>query len=374
MGENGVKTPKDKLMIDTIKLSMQYGTYEIFDGDKFTPSVKSFNFTKGRTKCVQNPTKKELERGIYKPRLTLSRWPINGGWNTGLFIEFSAPKLVYGNNFSEVSESDFEKIIDVLHSKLYEMGVSVEKEDLARANVSSIHPCKNIHLQNSTSRAVISTMQRLRFPKRLDNCVTDFRNDGQILRIHADSYEFAGYDKKKDLLQSKISEKRAIEKDNKIQVGLLDNTLLDEEIFRIEVRINKPKKLKDVLSKCDMQEKELIFRELFNKEASVKILNYFWGIFIEPSLDTVLLSEETDKELRLRIKNAGFGQHKTLKLLGALNTIKLDGFAALRNELNDRAYYRLLKDLEILNQYRYNRANVFKDIKNCIDRMYPLRL
>ena len=54
----------------------------------------------------------------------------------------------------------------------------------------------------------------------LDVNQTDYRNEGHSYKWHCNSYEVVFYDKIKDLEKAKQSEKRAIEKDNAIQLHL----------------------------------------------------------------------------------------------------------------------------------------------------------
>lgn len=91
-------------MIDTVVLLLSPSTYTITDPDKFLPSARwitntSFSAVHGM-QSKQNPTKKELATGIYKPRLTLFySFPHK---KVMLKIELSLPKLFYGNNFEEL--------------------------------------------------------------------------------------------------------------------------------------------------------------------------------------------------------------------------------------------------------------------------------
>ena len=104
-------------MIDTIVLTLNTGMYTIFEPDNFSPSTRGLTDPTagyyrlgGRSNitCKQNPTPNELKRGIYKPRLTVTK-RINraGNFEIPLKIEFSIPKLLYGNNFDELTNTDF---------------------------------------------------------------------------------------------------------------------------------------------------------------------------------------------------------------------------------------------------------------------------
>src|SRR3990167_5853860 len=120
-------------MIDTIVLVLKQNMFTIADHNKFSPSTEGlFNSAYyrlgGRSNmvCKQNPTPNELKAGIYKPRLTITK-RINKlrNFEIMLKIEFSVPKLLFGNNFDELEDSDFGKVVGILQTKLKEMGVLV---------------------------------------------------------------------------------------------------------------------------------------------------------------------------------------------------------------------------------------------------------
>jgi hypothetical protein len=110
-------------MIDTVVLLLNQDMYQINDPDKFMPSARWI--TKSSSSAVygipsrQNPTKKELLAGIYKPRLTLAyRTNSRNTKEVALKIELSLPKLFYGNNFEELKGKDLQPLLQKLASTL----------------------------------------------------------------------------------------------------------------------------------------------------------------------------------------------------------------------------------------------------------------
>jgi hypothetical protein len=63
----------------------------------------------------------------------------------------SAPKLLLGNNFDELTDDDFRRLCKKLVNVLAEMSVKVTARTLAKVNVSAIHYSKNITLTDYTS-------------------------------------------------------------------------------------------------------------------------------------------------------------------------------------------------------------------------------
>lgn len=131
-------------MIDTVVLLLSSDSFQITNTDKFVPSARwitntSFSAVHGM-QSKQNPTKKELAAGIYKPRLTLF-YSIPHK-QVMLKIELSLPKLFYGNNFEELKGKDLQPLLDKLAHTLGQMEVIVDPKQLSNAHVSSVHYSK----------------------------------------------------------------------------------------------------------------------------------------------------------------------------------------------------------------------------------------
>jgi len=270
-------------MLDTIALTLTKDDFMVTDYNRFSPSVRHlfhppFMMLKGRgpVRCVQNPTRKELRQGIYKPRLTIIKGVISGGYTLDFRIEFSAPKLIFGNNFDELDEENFELVLETLIQRLHEMGVEVQSDVLRRASVSAVHFSKNTVLgEYLTSSAILRALTKLNMNGRLDLNKTDYRNDGHALRYHANSYEIVFYDKIKDLEQSKISKRRTIESDNSVQTDLLSSLPKPFEVLRMEVRLNSRTKIKRLCKKLGIKP-PLTFEKALNRKTSQIILLHFW--------------------------------------------------------------------------------------------------
>ena len=131
-------------MIDTIVLTLNENSFRIVEHDKFSPSTEGLYCPSGYYRlggranltCVQNPTSKELVAGIYKPRLTATkRFNKHRNFEITLKIEFSIPKLLFGNNFDELEDSNFPLVVSKLNQKLKDMGV------LLRATITKSVKC-----------------------------------------------------------------------------------------------------------------------------------------------------------------------------------------------------------------------------------------
>lgn len=367
-------------MLDTVVLLMPQEDFEVLNYEAFNPTARGlfehpyYKLSKGYMTCVQNPTPKDFKEGNYKPRLTLNKRIVKGGYSVSLKIEFSAPKLLFGNNFDELETADFDKVLSKLHQKLNEMHISIDIEKLRRAEVTGMHYGKNIKLENASASLVIDTIRKLNISKRLDAGNTDFRNEGQAIRYHTNSYELTFYDKMKDLEQAKISEKRAIETDNYIQLNIFTKKeIIQNEVLRMEVRLNTKKKIKEMLVESGCNPKATTFQGLFHKELSKRVLNHFWDKHITPSLNIILLAEESEQELFFKAKSIGFTENKALQIIGALQLVKNGGSRALKNYLSNKCFYRINQELKQLTTNENYLYSVFKRVKLDLQEMQSLK-
>jgi hypothetical protein len=369
-------------MIDTVILLIPEKDFKISNYDAFNPSARNlfeppfYKLSKGYVSCINNPSKKEIKAGNYKPRLTLNKRILKGGFSIALKIEFSAPKMIFGNNFNELEESDFEELLQTLHNKLIEMSVVIDIQVLRRAEIVGIHFGKNIILKNTTANLVINTIGKLEVTKRLDNGTTDFRNNGQAIRFHTNNYELTFYDKMKDLEQAKISEKRSMEKDTQGMLNLFTKEeIIRNEVLRMELRLGKKKKLKEVLRQVGVNPKSTQFDSLFNKEIAKRCLLYFWNKFIEPSLNILVLCEDELTTIFHKLEAEGIKKAKVLQILGALGISKAHGIRTLKELLGKDVilWTRLKKQIALIENKDSYLYDVFNDVKQALIDMQTIK-
>lgn len=267
-------------MLDTVAIRLKENDFHIIDHSKFSPDTTNLfqpPYTRlgsrGFLDAYSNPTRSDYERGIYKPSLTVRKRWINNKPEIFLYIQFSAPKLLFGNNFDELIDDDFENLIAELKERLLLMSVVVNENSLINADLVKVHFSKNIILEDFViPYLIIQDLAKVDLSLRYDISEKDYRNGGNSLRYHSNSFELIFYDKKKDLLQSKISEKRAIEKENLIQMNLFDNLQIVKpfEVLRIEARYNSKRKLQQSYPELK------IFKDCFSTKVSTSILSSIW--------------------------------------------------------------------------------------------------
>ncbi len=376
-------------MLDTIALSLNQTEFEVTDTAKFSPSakglyVKPYYELGGRSNfnCYQNPTKSEYEAGIYKPRLTLTKRPAHVGYAITLRCEFSAPKLLFGNNFDELLDADFERLLDILQSKLSGMGVRVKKEILRKGQVSGIHYSKNIPLTDYSACAMLlQELAKINLTQRLDLSKTDYRNGGHAIRYHANSYELAFYDKIKDMQQAKTSEKRAIEKDCTIQQDLFAKGSYQKplEVLRMELRIGNRTKLKNLLKSAGLH-CPMDFESLFKTAISQKLLRQFWDM-IKQDMPLLALSHFKPEDVYYALAMEKKGKVKPAKLLqqvGAMALIQSVGMRGLHSlvssHANDRTWQRMRKELEKTDLSSRMKYAAVTNVQRCLEQFEPLKI
>lgn len=376
-------------MLDTIVLSLNQTEFEITDMQKFSPSAQGLYTPpfyslggRGNFSCYQNPTKTELAAGNYKPRLTLTKRKAHAGYAITLRCEFSAPKLLYGNNFSELRDTDFERLLEVLQNALAGMEVHVKKDTLRKAHVSAIHYSKNIPLTDHSSCAMIlGELGKINLTQRLDLSKTDYRNGGHAIRYHANSYELAFYDKIKDMQQAKISEKRAIEKDYAVQQDLFAKvaTMKPLEVLRMELRIGNRTKLKSLLQKIDITS-PMDFESLYSQSISQQMLLHFWRT-ISLDMPTLALSGFKPEDIYHAMMVQHKGEAKPAKLLqqiGALaviNNVWMRGLHSLvSSHSNARTWQRMRKELEKADISSHMKYAAVTNVQRCLEAFEPLKI
>lgn len=329
--------------------------------------------SKGFTKRIYNPDKEQLRKFAYLPRVTEIDAVRKGGYSTFIKVEFSIPKMLYGNNFDEVEESDFGEICWKLKASLRNMGIYVSNiKDITDAQVSTIHYSKNIVLTDySTPYSILKEVAKVNVNKLLDFNQSDFRNEGHAVKFHSNDFEVIFYDKLKDLQQAKISDKRAIEQDNQIQLHLFDSIEMKKpfEVLRLEIRLGNRKKIKSYTKVED-----LTFVNLFRAETSKRILLETLNKI--ESRYPLTPNEQTNEEFYIELitKNPKLNYQKSLAFLGAtvlIDEIGIRKFREVTDKFGNKSWYRLNQGIK---KIKITKANPFKYIHEEIDKFETVRL
>jgi hypothetical protein len=370
-------------MIDTVRLILEEGDFTILQPERFQPNAKTILGLGDRTlgasivKAFLNPSKKEFG-SVYYPRLTLRRRPPR---ITELAIEFSIPKLLYGNNFDELTEQDFEAVLKVLAGKLAGVGVYVFGELLRNAPVGAIHYGKNIILpRHVLCASVIRLLAKAPAKQWFDTNKVEYRNDGYLYKIHTNSFELAFYDKVKDLQKAKQTERRAHERDNDIQMGLLEyfEVAMDTQVLRMEARLNTRGQIRRMLKAIGLPDDDLRFYALFHKELAQKALLHYWEPY-KAALPLVTMAQREDPSLimsQLMKHDPDASMGTQLQRLGAILLIGDVGWNGLRSYCQGltKGFDRLKKDLTGLPNLNENPLAEVETIDTTLRLFEPVKM
>jgi hypothetical protein len=378
-------------MLDTVVLTLDSQQFEVLHPDRFSPSAKGLLLppyyplgSRGHFTCVQNPTKADLQAGRYLPRLTLAKRKSSAGFALTLRIEFSAPKLIFGNNFDELETRDFAKVLIALHHTLGGMGICVSTDVIRKARISTIHYSKNIAFTDyTTCWMVMSELDLIDLSSRLDLSRTDFRDKGHAIRYHANSFEVTFYDKLKDLEKARYSGKRAIEGNYGAQLEMLkglDSLPKQLEVLRIEVRLGTRAKIRRLMKRIGA-DAEPTFEALFNSDIAKSVLEHFW-IEVRARLP---LSHNANalrpEDLLSTLAYAGKGTVRLSKLLQQLGcTVLVDSVgirgagAALSRHCSPRSWQRYKRELKALPVRGAASFLALKQVDLALSRFEPMRM
>jgi hypothetical protein len=376
-------------MLDTVVLTLDRCHFEVLQPERFSPSAKGLLVppyyplgSRGNFSCVQNPTKADLQGGRYLPRLTLAKRKISGGFALALRIEFSAPKLVFGNNFDELESCDFAKVLVALHRGLAHMGIGVSIEALRQARVSAIHYSKNIAFTDyTTCSMVMSELELIDLSSRLDLSHTDYRNNGHAVRYHANSFEVTFYDKLKDLDMARYSHKRAVEQDYGAQFEMFaeqDALPKQLEVLRMEARLGTRAKITSLLKQIGANA-DPTFEALFNADIAKSVLGHFWAN-IRARLPLTYKSDRLPPEdLLAALAYSGKGTVRLSKLLQQLGCAVLvesvgvrGASAALSRYCSPRTWQRYKRELRALPVRDAGGFRALKGVDQALSRFDPL--
>lgn len=271
-------------MIDTVALRIDDYFIPSKYYDNFTPSAIGilkppyYSFGKQKIiKCVLNPSSEDKKNGEYMPRVTLIKAVRSGYIDTFLRVEFSASKLLFNNNFDELTDDDSEKICSILSQKLRKMGVFVFSKTIENAEAKTIHYSKNIIIDNYlTASSVIAFLSKSNITTRKNASIKSYTNSGESVHFYTSKKGVVLYDKVAELNKAKITEKGRIEKDYYCQLSLFEKYPPRKpfEVLRIEARYIGKKSIEKVFADIDIKVSDLRFATLFSSEFSKAVLQH----------------------------------------------------------------------------------------------------
>jgi hypothetical protein len=227
-----------------------------------------------------------------------------------LYIEFSAPKILFDNNVDELSNADKDKFINQLGIKLFDMGISIGKEDLWSSNVSFATVSKNIAIEDIGATEFIEFTRRLWWKWRHSTKVESYEKNGIAIRKYTDSTGIGIYAKVPSLINITTKTNKELE---------LSQSLVENNILRFEYRMQNYQR---TLAKYSWAKgytlKELRLKDIYDSELSKKILMY--------DLNKSLFSDEfklismqlpTIKKMYEHVMGKGLKPHEEMAVITA---------------------------------------------------------
>ena len=286
----------------------------------------------------RNPTPAEIQGTAYYPHLTGNREQ-KYGWRPMVKIEFSAPKLFWGNNVNELHDRHFLPVTLTLQARLREMGFNPSLRSLTEAVTTKVHYSKNFVLSNGyTAGGVIRDIRRIDQRKRLTKTAREYPGQGASINLHNKSFGLSIYDKRGELNPETLER-------------LLRNQP-SPEILRIEARLENLRKINQVFERLQLGSNPT-FSDVFTVDTSRYVLTHFWKELIQPQIALVSDMEETPIDLleRLMQLNPEKGVYYAIKMTslvlagrspGGLSELR----SVLSTRLNQRSLYRLHSEIK----------------------------
>ena len=234
-------------------------------------------------------------------------------------IEVSIPKIIYGNNFFETQENDFEEFLDKLTIQLGKMGFKLVDKSMLRYNQSiyNIEIAKNCILGNIPTSVVLENLYKSKPPRPQMKLVGKDWIPGEQVRFIGASHEITFYDKYLELVMAKR---------NQFNLDWLFQRSDLKNILRMEIRLKK-EQIKQIFS--DRPTLEEMFKERYYHKAVQK---YFGPIA------TYLLAHQPyvspDTELLL-YKDAEMNASKMKDLFLVKSLINKHGYIYAKKRIKD---------------------------------------
>lgn len=324
-------------MIDTVCIKLKHTEFRVRKPEIFTPNfnidTNTSNFTNkdGRVKTYQKYTLNRSARSgnssYYKPVLTGYYRLEDGDINYYLHIQFSAPKLLYGNSLKETSNSSFTPTVLAIKERLQRMGIDTTEKALEESLVTNIHFAKNIPLPEPlTVREVNQELHKANLGKRMRVKYRDYNENGESLYFYTKVHNIVFYDKIKEIENSKPASFEECKTD-------YDRELLElykgRQILRFEIRFTDHRTIKKLIGNITNKNVEYVtFKEVFSENIAQKALLKDWNNLMDKSDNQLALKFDTPDEdildtliRNFRGKKQGAHSMNNLLIQFALHTI-----------------------------------------------------
>lgn len=253
-----IKNPSLQKIIE----SSTYGNWE----PNLQTVMNAFWETKPSIKCVLNPTKAEKLSGEYQPRLTALKQVTKGGFKWFLYIEFSAQKLLFGNNYQEVNDNDFDDICQKLEKCLKAKGINLTAPQIKKTTCKRVDYAKNCLYKSNIRNTILELHKGICCP-RYDVVLSQPSNGGIVLSARVKARGISFYDKNAEL-------KKSIKSGNQPSLSTEDLKKINgKRVLRVEYQLSSKNVISHILGMARMPVSDKpTFEEVFGiKQAKAAI-------------------------------------------------------------------------------------------------------
>ena len=180
-----------------------------------------------------------IDGGKYKPHFT---YRIRKDWRHNIhheiLLRFSIPKLLFGNNFTDVPKSSLNELYRELLYALYDLYgfKDITMEMLTNSTLKRMECGSQVFFPDITAyNQARDRIRSVRLDQRIDKgdieyAGLNYADVGTGFRIHCKSWDFVFYNKTEELKHSAKSKGRAkFEEDNECMIGVWDYLPSDTE-------------------------------------------------------------------------------------------------------------------------------------------------
>jgi hypothetical protein len=210
------------------------------------------------------------KKGFYAPRLELREYETKKRARYYLFITVSVPKLIYGTNYYEADNHDFNLFKKILTEHIVRSGITFSSEMLNKSKIDRIDFSKNIRLPGWTGTAsqFIRSLSAFNYKQR-----SDFKYDIQIIgsgrigdyiKFNNSSQDFTVYDKTSEIINHGFT------KEENDLISLIKAGKVKKNLLRFELSLHNKQTMKKFLAK--FIKSEITLEKVFNKKISREVI------------------------------------------------------------------------------------------------------
>jgi hypothetical protein len=306
--------------------------------------------------------KKQKVKGLYTPKFWIEK-DFRYSSTNYFVLEFSAPKLLFGENVTALKESDLMPLVKKISEFCQKLGVSISKDQILQSKPTLLAMARNVNLVDKIScESVIESLLKFdykQYSKQRVVSFLDLENAGmEIIFSTSDTETFKIYSKNREIMNTgeTVKEKKMA---NEIRANKYSKTgFYVNEILRAELTLKDSRKIRERLWPF-LGKNEPTLENLFKPkiwEALIK--EEINKIYNHPLKNFVFLSLEQEPFIETFL-DQNYSHIKTKDtILGIISSLQKKGIAQTRKDYLEKHASR---------QTWYNYVERLKKLERHID-------